>query len=123
MKEKVLGVTMLIIILSLASGFAGAWYFTRYHGGEYRIYTVDLKAIIAQKKKNLLDRYKRNPKEETSLAIEKELSEFLKSLDGKITSYDTKGSVLIIRDAVVAGEVVDITKEVGKEVGVDLPNP
>ncbi len=123
MKEKVLGITMLIVLLSFASGLAGAWYFTRYHGSEFRIYTVDLKAIIAQKKKGLLDRYKKTPKEETSLAIEKELSEFLRTLDGKITSYDTKGSVLIIKDAVVAGEVTDITKEVGKDVGVDLPNP
>ena len=123
MKEKLLATTILLVILSAASGIAGGWFFTRYRGNEYRIYTVDLKAIIAQKKKNLLDRYKKIPREETAVAIEKELGEFLKSLDGKLTSYDTKGSVLIIKDAVVAGEVIDITKEIGSDIGVNVTNP
>ena len=123
MKEKLFAITILLVILSLASGLAGAWYFTRYRGNEYRIYTVDLKAIIAQKKKSLMDRYKKIPQEETAMAIEKELGEFLKTLDGKLTAYDTKGSVLIVKDAVVAGEVIDITKEIGRDVGVNFTNP
>jgi len=123
MKEKFFAVTILLVILSLVSGLAGAWYFTRYRGNEYRIYTVDLKAIIAQKKRNLLDRYKKIPQEETGMAIEKELGEFLKTLDGTLTSYDTKGSVLIVKDAVVAGEVIDITKEIGRDVGVNVTTP
>ena len=120
MKEKLFAATILLVILSIASGFAGAWYFTPYRGNEYRIYTVDLKAIIAEKKKSLMDRYKKIPQEETALAIEKELGEFLKTLDGKLTAYDTKGSVLIVKDAVVAGEVIDITKDIGRDVGVDV---
>ncbi len=81
---------------------------------------MDVKAIVAQKKKELLDRYKKTPQEETAAGIEKELGEFLKALDGKLTSYDTEGSVLIVKDAVLAGEAIDITKEIGAQVGVDL---
>ena len=53
MKGKLFAVTILLVILSIASGVTSAWYFTRYRGNEYRIYTVDLKAIIAEKKKIL----------------------------------------------------------------------
>ena len=123
MKEKLFATTILLVILSIASGITSAWYFIRYRGNEYRIYTVDLKAIIAQKKKNLLDRHKKIPQEETAAAIEKELGEFLKTLDAKLTAYDTKGSVLIVKDAVVVGEVIDITKDVGRDVGVDFTKP
>ena len=122
MKGKVL-ITILLIVLSAASGMAGAWYLTRYHGNECRIYTVDVKAIVAQKKKELLDRYKKIPQEETAAMIEKELGEFLMALDGELTAYDTKGSVLILKDAVVGGEAVDITKEIGAQVRVDLAKP
>lgn len=122
MKEKLL-IMILLIVLSIASGLAGAWYFNRYHGNEYRIYTVDVKAIVAQKKKELLDRYKKIPQEETAAGIEKELGEFLKALDGKLTAYDTKGSILILKDAVVAGEAIDITKEIGTQVGVEVTKP
>ena len=122
MKEKLL-IVILLVLLSIPSGVAGAWYFNRYHGNECRIYTVDLKAIVAQKKKELLDRYKKTPREETAAGIEKELGEFLKVLDGKLTAYDVKGSVLIVKDAVVAGEAIDITKEVGKDVGVNVTPP
>ena len=122
MKEKVL-ITILLIVLSAASGLAGAWYFNRYHGNEHRVYTVDLKAVVAQKKKELLDRYRKIPQEETAAGIEKELGEFLMTLDGKLTAYDTKGSIVILKDAVVAGEAVDITKEIGAQVGVDLAKP
>jgi hypothetical protein len=119
MKQKLL-IMILLVFLSIASGLAGAWYFSRFHGNEYRIYTVDLKAIVAQKKKELLDRYKKVPQEETAVAIEKELSEFLKALDAKLTAYDVKGSVLIVKDAVLAGEAIDVTKEIGRQVGVEI---
>ena len=102
---------------------AGAWYFSGYHGNEYRVYTVDLKAIVAHKRKELLDRYRKIPQEETAAGIEKELGEFLMTLDGKLTDYDTRGSIVILKDAVVAGEAVDITKEIGTQVGVDLAKP
>ena len=122
MKEKLL-ITILWIVLSIASGMAGAWYFNRYHGNEYRVYTADVKAIIAQKKKELLDQYKKIPQEETAAMIEKELGEFLMALDGKLNTYDTKRSVVILKDAVVAGEAVDITKEIGAQVGVEVTKP
>jgi hypothetical protein len=122
MKEKLL-VTVLLIVLCTASGMAGAWYFNRYHGNEHRIFTVDVKAIVAQKKKELLDRYRKIPQEETAAGIEKELGEFLKVLDGKLTAYDTDGSVLIVKDAVLAGEAIDITKEISTQVGVDVTEP
>ena len=122
MKEKLL-ITILLIVLSAASGMAGAWYFTRYHGNEYPVYTVDLKAIVAQKKKELLDRYKKIPQEETAAMIEKELGEFLMALDGKLNTYDTKRSVVILKDAVMAGEVIDITKGIAGQVGVDVTKP
>jgi len=116
-------ITILLIALSIASGVAGAWYFNRFHGNGYRIYTVDVKAIVAQKKKELLDRYKKIHQEETAAKIEKELGEFLVALDGKLTAYDTKGSIVILKDAVMGGETVDITKEIGTQVGVDLAKP
>ena len=119
MKEKLL-VTVLLVALSIVSGLAGAWYFNRYHGNEYQIYTVDLKAIVAQKKKELLDRYKEIPQEKTAVEIEKELGEFLKALEGKLTAYDVKGTVLIVKDAVLAGEAIDITKEIGEQVGLQI---
>lgn len=74
---------------------------------------MDVKAIVAQKKKELLDRYRKTPQEETAVGIEKELGEFLKVLDSKLTAYDTEGAVLIVKDAVLAGEAIDITKEIG----------
>ena len=122
MKEKLL-VATLLIVLSITSGMAGAWYFNRYHGNEYRIYTVDVKAIVAQKKKELLDRYKKTPQEETAAKVEKELGEFLMALDGKLNAYDTKRSVVILKDAVMAGEVIDITKGIAGQVGVDVTKP
>ncbi len=122
MKEKLL-IMILLAGLSVASGLAGAWYFNRYHGNEYRVYTVDLKAIVAQKKKELLDRYKKVPQEETAAEIEKELGEFLMALDGKLNAYDTKGYIVILKDAVLAGEAIDITKEIGIQVGVDVTKP
>ena len=122
MKERLL-TTILLIVLSIASGMAGAWHFNRFHGNEYRVYTVDVKAIVAQKKKELLDRYKKTPQEETAAKVEKELGEFLMALDGKLTAYDTKGSILILKDAVVAGEAIDITKDIGTRVGVDVTKP
>ena len=122
MKDKLL-IVILLVFLSISSGLAGAWYFNRFYDNECRIYTVDLKAIVAQKKKELLDRYKKVPREETAAGIEKELGEFLRALDAELTAYDVKGSVLIVKDAVLAGEAIDITKEVGKDVGVNVTPP
>jgi hypothetical protein len=119
MKQKLL-IMILLVFLSISSGLAGAWYFNRYYGNEYRIYTVDLKAIVAQKKKELLDRFKATPQEKTAVEIEKELGEFLRALDAKLTAYDVKGSLLIVKDAVLAGEAIDITKEIGRQVGVEI---
>ena len=107
-------ITILLIAVSISSALAGAWYFNRYHGNEYRTFTVDVKAIVA---------YRKIPREETAAGIEKELGEFLKALDGKLTAYDVKGSVLMVKDAVLAGEAIDITKEVGKDVGVNVTPP
>ncbi len=118
MKGRLFGITIVLTVLSFASGLAGAWYFNRYHGNEYRIYTVDLKAIVAQKKKELLDRYKKIPQEETAAGIQKELGEFLTGLDGKLAAYDTKGSIVILKEAVVAGKAIDITKEIAAQVTV-----
>ena len=80
MKEKLFGITILLVILSIGSGLAGAWYFTRYRGNEYRIYTVDLKAIVAQKKKDLLDQYKKIPQEETAIRSRRNLANFSRPL-------------------------------------------
>ena len=119
MKEKLL-IVVVLVFLSISSGLAGAWYFNRFYGNEYRIYTVDLKTIVAQKRKELLDRYKKVPREETAAGIETELGEFLRALDAKLTAFDVKGSVLIIKDGVLAGEAIDITKEIGRQVGVEI---
>jgi len=75
---------------------------------------VDVKGIVEDKKKELIEIYKKNPTDETVKEVDKELAEFLRRLDYKISSSGDSQRLVMLRDAVLTGETADITDEVRK---------
>ena len=75
---------------------------------------VDVKGIVEDKKKELIEIYKKNPTDETDKEVDKELAEFLRRLDYRISSSGDSQRLVMLRDAVLTGETADITDEVRK---------
>jgi Skp family chaperone for outer membrane proteins len=100
------------VLVSILSGIASGWWFARKN--TYRVMVIDVKGIVEDKKKELLERYKKNPTDETVKEVDKELAEFLRRLDYKISSSGDSQRLVMLKDAVLAGETADITDEVKK---------
>ena len=103
---------VLCLLLSILSGAASGWWFSKQNTHE--ILVVDVKKIVDDKKKELLEQYKKNPTNETAQAIDIELSEFLRRLDYRLSNPDSERELIILREVVLSGEAADITEEVSR---------
>lgn len=99
-----------VLALSIVSGALSGWWFSSHYS--YRICTIDLKKVIDDKKKLLLEDYKKNPTEATAKNINGELADFIKKLDTKLGDMGDFHTLVIVKDAVLSGETIDVTDDV-----------
>ena len=112
LKKPIKPVTLiaLCLIVSICSGAVSGWWFSKENTFEALV--IDVSKIVNDKKEELVERYRKNPTDETARAIDKELTEFLRRLDYKISDMGGNGRLVILREVVLSGETADITEEV-----------
>lgn len=111
------GVFFLIIclIISLAAGAISGWAFAR--SNSLDVYVVDVKSIVEEKKRALVEGYKKTPTDETIAAADKDLGEFLVLLDKGITRMGASGGrIVLLKDAYLSGEASDMTETLSNQI-------
>jgi len=108
--------TAVPVIFGIAAGALSGWYAGKMNN--YTILTVDMKGITAEKKSELVKKFRENATEpNTSSVIEKEYAEFLVKLDTALDPYLADNKTLILRkEAIIDGKYRDITSEISADV-------
>ena len=100
---------IICLFVSLVAGAISGCWFSRVYSVD--VYVVDVKGIVEAKKKELIEKYKKSPTDETIVTADKDLSEFLVLLDKGITDLGKEGNRLILlKDIYLAGDVTDATE-------------
>lgn len=102
-----LTVIALCLIVSIAAGIASGWWFSNKNTG---VHVVDVKQILEDKKKEILEKYKQDPTDKNAEKLNNEMAEFLRRLDWQLSNYDQ--GILLVKDAVIAGEKKDVTERI-----------
>lgn len=98
----------LCIIVSILAGSLSGWLFSKANAVD--VYVVDVKSIVNDKKRELVEMYKKNPTEETIATADKELSQFLIQLERGITRLGSgQGKIVLLKDVYLAGNAEDAT--------------
>jgi len=107
------GVILYTLVFSLAisiiSGMASGWYFSR--SGNKEIVVLDVVKIIEAKKKEFIEKYREreaNPRMKEDM--EREISFFIDLLN-RIVEEESRGRIVLVRDSVIS-EAKDITNDV-----------
>jgi len=84
------------------------WLFSKANAVD--VYVVDVKSIVDDKRRELVEMYKKNPTNETIAAADKELSDFLIQLERGITRLGSgTGKIVLLKDVYLAGNAEDAT--------------
>jgi|GEM_PF-2600160 hypothetical protein len=98
----------LCIIVSILAGSLSGWLFSKANAVD--VYVVDVKSIVDDKRRELVEMYKKNPTDETIAVADKELSEFLIQLEQGITRLGSgTGKIVLLKDVYLAGNAEDAT--------------
>lgn len=101
------------LLLSLCLGALAGFY-----AGSYRsctVLTVNVRHLAEEKKQEIIQEFEKSGGSNTS-TLEEEYKQFLLSLDALLDDYtEGKNVILLRREAVVAGNYVDITDELRKK--------
>ena len=98
----------LCIIVSILAGSLSGWLFSKANAVD--VYVVDVKSIVDDKRRELVEMYKKNPTDETIAVADKELSEFLIQLEQGITRLGSgTGEIVLLKDVYLAGNAEDAT--------------
>lgn len=104
---------VLCLCVSIISGIASGWYFSRAQNEE--IVVLDVAKIIEAKQKEFVEKYKnREPNPRLKEEMDREVSSFMVRLNN-IVEEESKGKILLTRDAVISS-VRDITDEVSNRI-------
>ncbi|MEI7637607.1 MAG: hypothetical protein WCJ37_09900 [Syntrophus sp. (in: bacteria)] len=99
---------VICLVVSISAGTASGWWFSR--ANTFEVYVVDVKKIVGEKKKELIEKYKQNPTDETIATADKDLSAFLGLLDRGITRLgDGDRKLVLLKDIYLAGDATDVT--------------
>ncbi|MEW6376494.1 MAG: TrbI F-type domain-containing protein [Thermodesulfobacteriota bacterium] len=97
------------LAVSIISGMASGWYFSRSDNKE--IVVLDVVKIIEAKKKEFVEKYRdreANPRMKEDM--EREISFFTDRLN-RIVEEESRGRIVLVRDSVIS-EAKDITNDV-----------
>ncbi|HRR40321.1 MAG TPA: TrbI F-type domain-containing protein [Syntrophales bacterium] len=98
----------LCIIVSVLAGALSGWVFAK--ANTMDVYVVDVKSIVNEKKRELVEMYKKAPTEETIATADKELSDFLIQLERGIARLGNgNGKIVLLKDIYLAGNAEDMT--------------
>jgi len=98
----------LCLIVSILAGSLSGWLFSKANAVD--VYVVDVKSIVDDKRRELVEMYKKNPTNETIAAADKELSDFLIQLERGITRLGSgTGKIVLLKDVYLAGNAEDAT--------------
>jgi len=98
----------LCIIVSILAGSLSGRLFSKANAVD--VYVVDVKSIVDDKRRELVEMYKKNPTDETIAVADKELSEFLIQLEQGITRLGSgTGKIVLLKDVYLAGNAEDAT--------------
>ena len=98
----------LCIIVSVLAGALSGWVFAK--ANTMDVYVVDVKSIVNEKKRELVEMYKKAPTEETIATADKELSDFLIQLERSIARLGNgQGKIVLLKDIYLAGNAEDMT--------------
>jgi len=110
-REKVglLPVLAFSAAISILSGIASGWYFSR--PNEKEIVVLDVARIVEAKKKEFIEKYRdRGTDPKMREEMEKEISSFTNGLN-RIIEEESRGRIVLVKDSVIS-ETKDITNEV-----------
>ena len=97
------------IAISILSGMASGWYFSR--ANEREIVVLDVARIVEAKKKEFIEKYRdRGADPKMREEMEREISSFTNGLN-RIIEEESRGRIVLVKDSVIS-ETKDITHEV-----------
>lgn len=106
---SILYILVLSLTVSIISGMASGWYFSRSDNKE--IVVLDVLKIIEAKKKEFIEKYReREANPQMKEEMERELSFFIDRLN-RIVEEESRGRIVLVRDSVIS-EAKDITNDV-----------
>jgi len=98
----------LCIIVSILAGSLSGWLFSKANAVD--VYVVDVKSIVDDKRRELVEMYKKNPTDETIAVADKDLSDFLIQLEKGIARLGSgTGKIVLLKDVYLAGNAEDAT--------------
>lgn len=101
---------VLCLGLSIASGIISGWWFS----GKDPVLTIDIKKIVEEKKKELQEKYKKNPTDATAKEMRTELEAYLGRLEKGVNLAGSGGQLVLLADVVLSGGGADVTEQVSK---------
>ncbi len=108
-KRGILLVLVFSAAVSILSGMASGWYFSRTN--EREIVVLDIAKIVDAKKKEFIEKYRdREADPKLKQEMEREISSFTDRLN-RVIEEESRGRVVLVRDLVIS-EAKDITHEV-----------
>lgn len=105
-------IIIICLVVSVLSGALSGWWFSS--SSREGVLTIDVKKIVDEKRKELQEKYKKEPTEATAKAMETELGSFLGRLEEGINMAGSDGQLVLLADIVLAGKNKDMTKEVSE---------
>jgi hypothetical protein len=106
---SILYILVLSLTVSIISGMASGWYFSKFDNKE--IVVLDVLKIIEAKKKEFIEKYReREANPQMKEEMERELSFFIDRLN-RIVEEESRGRIVLVRDSVIS-EAKDITNDV-----------
>jgi len=108
--------TAVPVIFGITAGVLSGWYTGKMN--TFNILTVDMKGITADKKSELVKKFRENATDpNTASAIETEYADFLAKLDKALDPYLVdKKTVILRKEAIIDGKYKDITEEITAKV-------
>jgi len=104
-----LSILIFSMAISILSGIASGWYFSR--PNEREIVVLDVARIVEAKKKEFIEKYRdRGTDPKMREEMEKEISSFTNGLN-RIIEEESRGRIVLVKDSVIS-ETKDITNEV-----------
>ncbi len=104
-----LSILIFSMAISILSGMAGGWYFSRTNDRE--IVVLDVARIVDAKKKEFIEKYRdRGVDPKMREEMEREISSFTNGLN-RIIEEESRGRIVLVKDSVIS-ETRDITHEV-----------
>lgn len=112
--NSVVIVILLSILLSSTISISLSWWLTKEQMPEFIV--IDIKKIVDNKKKELIDSYKNDNSPENLAKIDRDLLVFLNNLDHLISSYTShKKRIILRKEAIIDGQYKDLTEDIEKE--------